>query len=609
MKRRVHVEAPAEMEPLEVAQAIVGPHVHLRAEHTHTWVTRPFVIWAPLQDLYERTLRMYTAHIEKMMEAVNAALGVDGLEKAIKPLLTPARVREIAKLIQDYHTAFIVSAGMRDQADPVEIDRLVRMGILPPDAADFVTDGYLFGQLVATIRELGAKQDLKEMTYPEFKEAIAKKPIALTEEQKRAIEWAKHSAAVHIQGLGNRIADDFSRRAVAEDAELRRKYETMIRTKLVENIERGASVRKLASELANQTGDWTRDFGRIAATEKQQAFQEGFAAKLRDEEGDPRGVYVAKIPKPDACPDCVRLHLTAGVGSRPRLFTLAQLTENGTNRGKKRGDWQAVVGTVHPWCACELVHVPAGWAFERKPSGSGYKKVDGRDAWMTPNGKPWRPRLMPDPLRRGDIFTRDLAKSFLTYDVPDQGVTIRINDPAIYREVESVIAKTPAWLFRKDTGVTLITWDHPRPQVPLTDHDLAYWTGNEIRLSHHLELEKVATVLRHEFGHAPNVFLIRKWGGEAPVRRWHQLLFDVAKEEGFVSHYASTAPIECAAEATRLYLYDRPRLMMKFPRQFTALHVAYKGITGDADENHLDGRVRGQQEPEWARQLSPKLTH
>lgn len=608
MGKRVRVEAPAEMEPLEVAQAIVGPHVHLRAEHSHSWVTRPFVVWAPLQDLYERTLRMYTAQIERMMEAVNDALGVKALEKAVKPLLTPARVREIAQIIRDYHTAFIVSAGMQDQTDPSEVDRLVRLGILPPDAADFVQDGYLFGQLVASIRELGAKQDLKEMTYPEFKAAIAKKPIALSDEQKRAIEWSKHSAAVHIQGLGNRIADDFSRLAVAEDAELRRQHEKMIRTKLMENIDRAASVRKLASELATQTGDWTRDFGRIAATEKQQAFQEGFAQKLRDEEGDPRGIYVAKIPKPSACEACVSLHLTAGQGSRPRIFTLAQLTENGTNRGKKRAEWQAVVGTVHPWCACELVHVPAGWSFEKRPAESGYKKVEGREAWMTSKGKPWRPRLMPDPLRRGDVFTRDLAKSFLVYDVPDHGVTIRINDPEIRREVERVIAQTPSWLFHKDTGVTLITWDHPRPQVPLNEHDLAYWTGNEIRLSHHLTAEKTAAVLRHEFGHAPNVFLIRKWGGEAPVRRWHQLVYEVAKEEGFVSRYASTAPIECAAEATRLYLYDRMRLMAKFPRQFTALHVAYKGITGDADENHVDGRVRGQQEPEWARQLG-KPTH
>lgn len=617
MSKRVRVEAPADLEPLEIAQAIVGSHLLLKAEHRPSWETRPFIVWEPLQGLYEMVLTFYRSHLNDMLARVNVVLGVDVLEKAVKPLLTPAQVREVAKLIRDYHTALVLSLGMDDHVDPEEVRRLVKGGILPPKAADIVEDAYLFGQLVASVRELGEKADLKKMTYQEFKAAIKARPVGLTTEQKRAIDWAKHSAATHIKGLGNRVSDDWSKVAVEADADLRREYEGVIRDTLESNIERQQTVRKLASDLGHATEDWSRDLGRIAATEKQQAFQEGFASKLIQSEGDSSGIYVAKIPKPDACPDCVRLHLMEGLGSRPRIFKLSELQQNGTNRGVKRANWRAVVGTVHPWCACELIHVPNGWRFEHKP-GKDVKatKVKGKDAWMLDSSKPWRPRLVPDSFRRSDVFTRDLLKSFLTYkNVPTEGVSIQIGDTEILREVEAVVRQTPQELFHKDVGVTLITWDHPRPQVALNEHDLAYWTGNEIRLSHALTPDKVGAVLRHELGHALNVYLVRKWGGETAVREWHAQLFQIAKEEGFVSQYASTLPIECAAEATRLYLYERKKLMLRYPRQFAALHAAYRDVWRhrDSDDETVragDGLVEGAgPEPDWAQGIVGKPIH
>jgi len=584
MPQEIQVDAPANLEPLEIAQVIVGRHMLLKAEHAHSWEHRPFILWRALQDMYEAALAIYQDQLGIMLGRINTVLGVDVLSKASKALLTPKQVREIAKIIRANHTALLLRFGVDDGAvTPEEIEYLVTEGILPTEAMDIVGDAYLYGELSASVRELDERLDVKAMTYPAFKAHIIKRPIALSTEQKQAIAWSKHSTAIHIQGLGNKIADDFSKTAVVVDAAQRNEYRGVIRDAVEENIEHAKTVRQLASEFGNRTGDWSRDFGRIAATEKQQAFQEGFAEQLRNTEGPPEGTYVAKIPKPDACPDCVRLHLTAGQGSRPRVFTLAQLTGNGTNRGVKRASWRAVVGTVHPWCACEIVHVPAGWGFEGKPpSHVRAAKVDGKEAWMLPSGKPWRPRMLPDVLRRGDIFTRDLAKSFLTYDAPEHGVSIRVSDPTLVREIEAVVAQTPKWLFHKNIGVTLITWDHPRPQVPLDPHDLAYWTGNEVRLSHHLAPEKVGDVLRHELGHALNVYLIRKMGSERAVREWHKALFTVAQDEGFISRYAGSAPIECAAEATRLYLYERKRLMLEYPMQFAVLHAAYRDCEKEA---------------------------
>jgi hypothetical protein len=569
------------MDPLSVAQAVVGSHILLKAETKPSWKTRPFVIWNPLQDMYEETLKAYETLLKKFKQDVKDSLG---LAKAVtKPALSPKEVLDLAKLIRDYHTAFIIQIGAGDMVDPAEAAALVTKGILPPTVLTVIEDAYLYGQLIASVRSLSEKDDLKSLSYKQIKDRMKAKPIPLSAQEKRAIAWSKHSAAVHIAGLGNRLADEFSSQVITADAEYRHQTMGKVYTALQENIEDRKTVRQLASALGDATEEWSRDLGRIAATEKQTAFQEGFTQKLiAEEDEDPEHIYVAKIPKPNACPACLRLHMTAGIGSVPRIFALSTLIDNGTNRGKKQADWQAVVGTVHPWCACELVHVPPGWAFEDEPASSqrGYKKVKGKRAWMTKKGKPWRPRLVPDSLRRGDIFKRDLMKSFMTYgdSVPEHGVVIRVGDPEIVAEIERVIHESPPEIFHKDVGVTLITTDHPRPMVALEEHDLAYWTGNEVRISTELPKEKVAQVLRHELGHSLNVYLIRKWGGEKPVREWHDALYEISKDEGFVSAYAKTLPIENAAETTRLYLYERRRLMLEFPRTFAFLHTMYRQI-------------------------------
>ena len=193
--------------------------------------------------------------------------------------------------------------------------------------------------------------------------------------------------------------------------------------------------------------------------------------------------------------------------------------------------------------------------------------------------------MIPEGMKRSGYLNYDLRKAqspFATMthgeSVPDKGVAIRIADPEQRAIVESVIAETDPIIFDKRVGVTLITNDHPRVQNPMDDHDLAYWTGNEVRLHVHISLDRLAHCLRHELGHSLNVYLVNKLGSVRAVRAWHQRLFKISKTEGWVSPYAKTLPIENAAELTRLYLYERRRLMTSFPRAFAMLHRSYKPI-------------------------------
>ena len=590
--RRITVKAPANMDALDIAQALVGPHVLLKAVHQPSWTHRPFRRWKALTGLYTRVQAMYAAQLKRMqgeiVRYVERNITKGPLRKAggkrPPPIVTPEQLKEIVKIIQDHHAGFMIGAGLKDQFDTAEIDRLVKQGVLPPESIDMIDDAFTYGQMTATLKELEDQKKLKTVTYEKFKARVAETPVPVTSNEQRAIDWAKHSAGVHMSGIGTKVADDFSTMVIAEDATLRRKYMGVVRDSVAQGVDERAAWRRIGSDIGHKTGDWSRDMARVAATETQGAFQEAYVEGLIKREGEPDSVLVSKQPAPGACKHCVRLHMTSGEGSAPRVFKLSELTENGSNVGRKAAEWKAVVGTVHPWCACEIVHLPPGFGYERKPeAGEGWTEVPNRKgAWRKPDGEGWRywrPDMVPESLRRGFAFHRDLQKSFMTYgDAPEKGCYVDVADPLVRQEVQKVIDSTPQALFDKEVGVTIVTTDTVRPINAFNHHDLAYWTGNEVRLAQRLAPEQVEHVLRHELGHSLNVYLIRTMGDESAVRAWHDGLMEISREEGFVSNYARTQPIENAAEVTRLYLYERKTLMLEYPRQFTYVRKAYKAV-------------------------------
>lgn len=598
---RVRIEAPAGLDRLTLAQIVVGPNLLLKAEHHRHPGEKTFSRYVALQELHDQVCKAFDETLKHALqradEFVQRTVLLSELRKAdenlpaFPPLFTPAQQEAIRRILTDYVHGFMVTSIDPNLISQHEIARLVNEGVIPanmrfvfesdpgkvaPIATDWIGASYRYGSLLGS-SQIGDDVDyVKELTLDKLA-ARERRRRPLTPQEQAALDTAKHAAGIHCRGLGNIIADDFSTIAIEADRQLRKRFETEIQDATAANIARRESWRKLASDLGHKTGDWTRGFRRIAATEKQRAFQDGFATALRKRERrDPEHIHVAKLPAPDACSDCVRLHLTAGQGSKPRVFSLAELEANGTNVGVKRAAWKPVVGPVHPWCGCELVHVPDGWGFDDES------------------------KLVPMKMERSARFEADLKKSaakakHLTYKetVPEEGIAVRVGDPMLRAEVEKVIAKTPSALFDHRRGVTLITTDLPSVQNVLDEHDLAYWTGNEIRLSQTLAPERVYHVLMHEFGHALNVFLYQKFDEDvARVRSWHDALFRISQSEGFVSDYAKRLPIENAAEVSRLYLYDRPTLMRDFPRQFAFVRKDYRDILPpwkwSADGNPLD---------------------
>lgn len=253
--------------------------------------------------------------------------------------LTPDQINAIKRIIAKRHSAVILRVLGPGALTQEEKELLEQAGIPIYAQEQAIRDAYLFGQYQA--KHAGEP----DLSYDQFKKKVEKNPIVLSQAEEFAVQAAELHAGAHIRHLGAKIEQQTSMLVFKEDAELRSKLLREIIPEVAQNIQKRESIGKLKKELGWLQQDWSRDWNRVAITEKTNAMNRGTADAMRASDGDP---WVFKRPMPDACPTCVRLHI--GPDGHPRIFKLSHLESNGTNVGKKQADWLPIVGTVHPHC-------------------------------------------------------------------------------------------------------------------------------------------------------------------------------------------------------------------------------------------------------------------
>lgn len=300
-------------------------------------------------------------------------------------LITPAQVRRLRRIIAAHHDAFVVemfgvgASGLEED----EVQALVNLGFLSEEAADGliedpVGDSFLTGMLVARLWDLAMVDALQpgpgaaapdprpddpaaRLTYQDVADELARDPIPVGPVERLAMESARRDAGQYCRGLGNRVSEDLETIAIEADDEQRARLQGLIADETEIAIARRSTVDHLRSEIGHRTGDWSRDLERIAATELQNAYSNGKAAYVEDEHG--ADARVVKIPNSDACRQCKAHYLEPD--GRSRIFLLSELRANGSNVGRKVGDWKPTVEALHPWCHCAgPMVVPDGYGFD-----------------------------------------------------------------------------------------------------------------------------------------------------------------------------------------------------------------------------------------------------
>lgn len=275
------------------------------------------------------------------------------------------RINRIAKLVVDHHLSFLGEMFGPDWISSEDYSRLNKSGMIRGEYVheEFMKVAHRIGgvpmfSMKPTLAKSGA------FTIGHVLDSIIKgKPLSAAEEE--AIHIAKSRVAQRVAGLSKRMAK-------------------AVRAELARTLMEKGSAMETAAIIAKMTGDSNRDWLRVVVTELHTAVQEGKAASLVKKFGGDPLVY--KRPRADACPFCKALYLKKD-GVTPRVFRYSELVEKGSNESRKpnpgitRGvrksdDWQPVIGSVHPWCQCELYHLPDGFTFD----GSGGLAPGGRIA-------------------------------------------------------------------------------------------------------------------------------------------------------------------------------------------------------------------------------------
>lgn len=233
-----------------------------------------------------------------------------------------------------------------------EINKLKRLGFLRESVKNFVGDAYLLGKIVENVGT-----SAKTMTYEQIKKAALK--IPMTEVEKRAIEWAQDHTGQYIKGL----SDDMVKEVRASAARTSGAALRSVQEEVIDAIRNRRTAQQLASDLFSAIDDRTRDWRRIAFTEMNEAIQKGIYSEILKHSEDGADQLVFKRPNPDGCKHCKRLFLQSD--GTPKVFRLGDLAD--TNYGLKAADWKPVIGSVHPWCQCQLQVIPEGYDFRKDP--------------------------------------------------------------------------------------------------------------------------------------------------------------------------------------------------------------------------------------------------
>lgn len=276
---------------------------------------------------------------------------------------TNRHIQEFFSIIEMNHLIYTAQVVGVDSLLPEDITLLKRFGIdvdsLRTDWTE-LTQSFHWGRLSQALGSYAGA-----ITYNDFSEYLKRgQYIPLNQTEKYALKYVKQNTYTHIKGLGDRVKVTVNGIITENDPLVRASYENVIRDAAERTIIERDSLQNMVLEIGHKTGDWKRDIGRIVDTEMQNAYQYGRSEQIKREQGSLSKVY--KHVFPQACKYCIKLYLTNGMGSQPRIFTLKELQSNGTNIGRKAADWQPVIPATHPWCRCELTPIPEGYVWDEE---------------------------------------------------------------------------------------------------------------------------------------------------------------------------------------------------------------------------------------------------
>jgi hypothetical protein len=212
---------------------------------------------------------------------------LDFIERELYGLFSPEEFyTDLRKFLQQNPDIDLRNKGWLNEFEVRAIDEYVKNYFFSriPEAKTWYLRAYIVGRLTAESDLMGTVLSLAPLaTMPLFVQTAAKE-FGLSLHEAKMLEGAVSTAGMHItnttQGTIQQIQTAIS--------------DALIRREGIQGIER-----RLNSMLNLDIGDLNRDWKRVAITETNMLFNDGYISSMLD------GDYVIGVSMPDACDSCL----------------------------------------------------------------------------------------------------------------------------------------------------------------------------------------------------------------------------------------------------------------------------------------------------------------
>lgn len=266
-------------------------------------------------------------------------------------MLTPDQVNQVLELL-DRQLLFFASKTLgshvlTDQEKSVLADHGIDYNRVYDPTKDVVELNFHLGLLSNILSQTQAKN----LEYNDLVKYIQSgQHIALSERERATIDSLKMQSMADIRSHRGKIFQDINNVVNNELGNLKADQQEFIRETILQGTRERKSRKIIAREIAKLTGDWSRNFDKSVQYISHTALNEGRAAMMERRYGQEAKVYFQV--QQDACDHCIKHYLTAGAGSEPKVFTLKELQQNGSNIGRKQSEWRPVLHALHIHCRC-----------------------------------------------------------------------------------------------------------------------------------------------------------------------------------------------------------------------------------------------------------------
>lgn len=266
------------------------------------------------------------------------------------------RLDEIIELSYIDFTYRVVGEDFLSQA---EKDKLMALGLI-------VGQRPLIENLYLMIRQRGTQGYKEDATFQEMLQVITDSGVLpdLSEEAEYTLDHFKAKMKEAIDDVKENVKRTVKERVLEQNLQfkeelqeknaavqptLRREIQDKNSKKLLNSLTLGAVA---GTALTNFRRDFTTNLTEFVNSTTVDDIRR--LASIQAQAPGDSLVYKQIVDDSRTSVECRSLHTIDGTGSNPRIYRLSELIANGTNVGKPRSQWKAVVSGTHPGCRCQL---------------------------------------------------------------------------------------------------------------------------------------------------------------------------------------------------------------------------------------------------------------